>query len=72
MSNLWLNLRLWWFHLQIKPDRWWISLSFNKYHWGRLGWNPKRWITLYQLERRGLLVILLAVAVIILIYLAIR
>lgn len=39
MSNLWLNVRLLYWHLQIGPDRPWVRLSFNEYHIGNL-WRP--------------------------------
>lgn len=35
MSNLWLNLRVFYWHLQIGPDRPWVRVSFNRHHVGR-------------------------------------
>lgn len=33
MSNLWINLRLWYWHLQVSRDAPWVWISFNKYRW---------------------------------------
>lgn len=33
MSNLWLNIRLAYWHLQIGPDRPWVAIKFNQYRW---------------------------------------
>lgn len=33
MSNLWINWRFWYWHLQIGPDRPWLSINFNSYRW---------------------------------------
>lgn len=35
MSNLWINLRLWYWHLQIGPDRPFVSFGLNEYRWER-------------------------------------
>jgi aromatic ring-cleaving dioxygenase len=36
MSNNWINVRLFYWHLQVGPDyRLCFRLSFNKYHVGR-------------------------------------
>ena len=35
MSNLWLNLRIFYWHIQIGPDRPWASVVFNRYRWER-------------------------------------
>jgi len=34
VSNLILNLRVWYWHLQIDRDRWWAPrITFNDYRW---------------------------------------
>jgi hypothetical protein len=35
MNNLWINLRLWYWHLQVSRDRPWLWVSFNRYRWAR-------------------------------------
>lgn len=45
MSNLWVNLRLWYWHLQIGPDRPWVTFSINPYRWERGQRTP--WIELH-------------------------
>jgi hypothetical protein len=45
MSNLWINLRLWYWHLQIGPDVPWVRLSFNSYRWAESNRSP--WIELH-------------------------
>jgi hypothetical protein len=35
MSNLWLNLRVAYWHLQVGPDRPWVSVNFNRFRWER-------------------------------------
>lgn len=50
MSNLWFNLRIFSWHIQIGNPKWWkVRISFNKYHtkdngWpdGYFGWYIKR------------------------------
>ncbi len=37
MSNLWLNWRAFYWHLQIGPDRPWVRVSFNPHH---ILWRP--------------------------------
>jgi hypothetical protein len=46
MSNLWVNLRVWYWHFQIGPDHPCISLfKFNPYRWERGDRSP--WIELH-------------------------
>jgi hypothetical protein len=45
MSNLWINLRLWYWHLQIGPDRPWVAFKFNPFRWERGERSP--WIELH-------------------------
>ena len=45
MSNLLFNLRLWYWHFQIRRDRPWISFSRNPYRWARGERSP--WIELH-------------------------
>jgi hypothetical protein len=42
MSNLWINWRLWYWHLQIGPDRPRIAIKFNPFRWERGARSP--WI----------------------------
>jgi hypothetical protein len=44
MSNLWVNLRIFYWHLQIGPDQPWVRLSFNAFRWRRRDCSP--WIQL--------------------------
>lgn len=44
MSNLWINWRLWYWHMQIGPDRPHIRFSFNHWRWERGRRSP--WIEL--------------------------
>lgn len=44
MSNLWINWRFGSYHLQIGPDKPWISLSQNPYH---LVHKPKSFFEAY-------------------------
>ena len=37
MSNLWINWRFGYWHLQIGPDRPFVRWSRNDYHVGKLG-----------------------------------
>jgi hypothetical protein len=40
MSNLWINWRFWYWHLQIGPDAPCVSISFNRYWWQRgISWH---------------------------------
>lgn len=39
MSNLWCNLRVAYWHLQIGPDRPRVRISFNRYRWD----NANKW-----------------------------
>ena len=44
MSNDILNVRLFYWHLQVGPDhRFWIRLSYNAYHVGR----GSKWFEVY-------------------------
>jgi len=42
MSNLWINLRLWYWHLQISRDRPWVAFKFNRFRWASGRCSP--WI----------------------------
>lgn len=33
MSNLWINWRFAYWHLQIGSDRPWMAITFNRYRW---------------------------------------
>jgi hypothetical protein len=33
MSNLWLNLRIWYWHIQVGPDRPYLAVRFNSFRW---------------------------------------
>jgi hypothetical protein len=35
VSNLWINWRLGYWHLQIGPDRPWVAVRFNRWRWDR-------------------------------------
>ena len=45
MSNLWINLRVLYWHLQIGPDRPWVEIKFNSYRWSDGDRSP--WIELH-------------------------
>lgn len=42
MSNLWINWRFWYWHLQIGPDRPYVAFKFNSFRWERGECSP--WI----------------------------
>jgi hypothetical protein len=33
MSSLWVNIRIFYWHLQIGPDRPWIAMRWNQHMW---------------------------------------
>lgn len=40
MSDLLLNLRIWYYHFQIKKHRPWVRISFNRYRAEFRDWRP--------------------------------
>lgn len=45
MISLWVNLRLWYWHLQVGPDRPYVAWKFNAHRWARHDCAP--WIEWY-------------------------
>lgn len=46
MSNLWLNLRVWYLHFQIMRDRPWVRIGMNWYLWD----HPQQRIGFFRLH----------------------